>query len=453
MSVFNPDDQAAVRKALAETVGAPAPSPGVLPTSSDLPEGAVDTETPEELDAHQKEAEKYGGLGGSLAAAALGYGRTATLGATDAALTKIFKVDPEDIKKLREYNENASELGDVASLIGPGILTSGAEAAVKAGKALTTAQIAGKALAPGLEAANAAGKLAKSLVKSGLETGAEKSLARQLLESTLAHTAEGGVQGTTFGAGQLVSDYSLGDPDLNAQKIISTLGFSALLGGTANVALGTVADIGPSILERSQNSIGKLRRMATDTTAEGTAAEGASIYDKVLGKFAKTSSFFSHEDPAMIEEALKNPDASLLTKSGKNVLNKEVNDLTSKLGEDMQHVDSGVKEAHYRLNDELAKETGGAFDAKAQVHAINHLDDLEAELASMSKSSKYTDKTRIEEAQEAVARAKKSIKANETGMSEVFKTVDSMKRDLGDIAGFGEDLDGAERGFKTQSES
>jgi len=61
-----------------------------------------------------------------------------------------------------------------------------------------------------------------------------------------------GAEGALFGAGNVVSDASLGDPNLNAEKIISEVGFGAALGGGLGIlgrALKGAPELPGSILE------------------------------------------------------------------------------------------------------------------------------------------------------------------------------------------------------------
>jgi hypothetical protein len=126
-----------------------------------------------------------------------GLERGLTLGASDVARTKLegylpesLQSKPEDLSRRIEQSPVASTVGNVvgvASLIG------------------ATGGVGG--LLP--EAAGAVAKIA-------------------------ATSAEGGL----FGAGNAVTDYALGDPDLNAQKIMSHIGTGMLIGGV----LGTLGE-------------------------------------------------------------------------------------------------------------------------------------------------------------------------------------------------------------------
>lgn len=129
---------------------------------------------------------KYETLPQEALTALEGAGRGATLGLSDELETGLGLSTPEDIQGRREANpiiSGGSQVAGGAGLIG---LTGGLAAPAEA--------LVGGA---------------------GLASGA------------LAGVGEGAL----MGVGNLVTDHALGDPNLNAQKIISEIGMGALLGG------------------------------------------------------------------------------------------------------------------------------------------------------------------------------------------------------------------------------
>ena len=142
-------------------------------------------------DEHFKsDEETYGSPSQTLKAGVEGLERGLTFGLSDIARTKLenylpesMQTKPEEIKARMEENPIASGVGNVLG----GAVVLGATGGV--GGALP-------------EGAGLAARLGASAA-----------------------------EGSLFGAGNAVTDYALGDPELNAQKIASEVGFGALLGG------------------------------------------------------------------------------------------------------------------------------------------------------------------------------------------------------------------------------
>lgn len=87
---------------------------------------------------------------------------------------------------------------------------------------------------------------AKALGLGALGTGA-----KAIGAGTVAKSA---IEGAAFGAGNVVSDAALGDPDLNAQKIAAEVGFGALMGG----GIGTLAkgiEASPGLFRKAQKAV------------------------------------------------------------------------------------------------------------------------------------------------------------------------------------------------------
>ena len=129
--------------------------------------------------------------------------RGATLGTSDLAETRLLGVDPNAIKARRNANPITSFVG--SGLGGAGLV--------------------------------------------GL-TGGLGGLAAGTVGEGLAAAALGGAgEGAIFGAGNLVSDYALGDPNLNAQKIMADVGIGALLGGVVGGAVGPGGVFGKKVAD------------------------------------------------------------------------------------------------------------------------------------------------------------------------------------------------------------
>lgn len=130
---------------------------------------------------------KYGTASQQALAGLEALGRGATLGGTDVLETKLLGVNPEEIKKRREANP-------VTSFVGTGL--------------------------------GGAGLFAATGGLGGLGAGIEGAVGKGLL----GHALGSGAEGAVFGAGNVISDAALGDPNLNAQKVIANLGTGFALG-------------------------------------------------------------------------------------------------------------------------------------------------------------------------------------------------------------------------------
>lgn len=146
--------------------------------------------TPDVVDQYKKEAE-YGTLGQQTIAGLEGIARGATLGASDVIEPTLFGTTKEAIKARKEVNPGTSLAGNIVG--GAGLIG----------------------------------------LTGGLAAPAEAALGGAGLGATLLAT---GAEGALFGAGSAVSDAALGDPDLNAQKVVADVGLGALMGVGAGLA-------------------------------------------------------------------------------------------------------------------------------------------------------------------------------------------------------------------------
>lgn len=177
-------------------------------------------QTPAEQKAFAQKLQ-YGGHG--VKAAALGAADALTMGASTAALPALGLTTARAEKGYEEQNKGAYLAGQVggtaASLLVPGL-----------------DDVSG----PGLVS-----KLGRSVERGVVEAGAEKVAAKILA---------GGVEGTFYGAQNAVHDAALGDPDMNAQKLIGHLGLGFALGSAgagASEALEGAAGAGMRAIGKS----------------------------------------------------------------------------------------------------------------------------------------------------------------------------------------------------------
>lgn len=176
----------------------------VVPQSSELPPG------------FQLDEEKYGTIPEQAKTALESGASGATLGLSKIAETKLLGVKPEDIAGREEANPVTAGVSNIAGNVGLAAATGGGSAVAK-----------------------------------GTGLGA-KVLA-------------GGIEGTALGAQNVAEDYAIGDPNLNAQKVIANLGIGAAFGGGLG-ALSKGFEVAlPAVTQKLNDSISSLKEAAFGT--------------------------------------------------------------------------------------------------------------------------------------------------------------------------------------------
>lgn len=152
--------------------------------------------SPDEVEVVAKSPDelKYGTVPQQALTAAEAFGRGGSLGTSDVLENYLEQVNPDLFGK--EARKKRMEVNPVTSTIG-----------------------------------NMAGGAALIAGTGGLAAPAEAAMGTGLAARVLGTAAEGGL----FGAGGALSDAALGDPNLNAQKVLSDVGFGAALGGGLGV--------------------------------------------------------------------------------------------------------------------------------------------------------------------------------------------------------------------------
>lgn len=167
-------------------------------------------------------------------AALAGLARGGSFGVSDWMAIKTGLTSPEHLSALKEYFPGTTLAGEIGGAIATApfkFTPAGVVSTVASGAA---AKALGKA-ASVLPASSAANVIAKTAADAG-------------------STALGGaIEGLAYGLGQTVSEAALGDPDLNAEKIIADLGHAAILGGAFGAAFNVGGKIIKKTLEKSKS--------------------------------------------------------------------------------------------------------------------------------------------------------------------------------------------------------
>ena len=312
--------------------------------------------TPEDVLAY-KTKQAYGkGFGNAAAAGGLGAARGLTFGLSDQFLTKSGLMAPQEIKAYMEHQAAASNIGEGAGILGGALLAPEAEGASLAADSLRAAQAtgdvakiaeaeralsiakntltAGDAINPVSAASKMAGKITNA-VQPGLSAAA--GVVPGALPQALAKMGAAGLgaagEGALYGAGQSITEDALGDPELNASKVMSNIGLGAVFGGALGSAFKGLELGVPAAADAASASL----RKAKDAIFKPEGEVGP------LGElFAKTSSFVSGKPEEEIAQALKDRQLGLVSP-------KENHDLATGLAKTLKEHDVNV--------DKLLRET------------------------------------------------------------------------------------------------
>lgn len=206
----------------------------------------------------QQLQDEFGGVGGQLGTVAAGAARGASLGLSDAALTGLGLVDARTLAGQQEANPLLSGGSEVLGMLGAVAASGGTGGAARAaGGGLLRRGAVGA-----LDVATAPTRAVMALGR-GVEAGGAALLGEGTAARIATSAAQGLVEGSLFGVGQAVSEASVKDVPLTAERIMAAAGHGALLGGglgAGTTALGAMlrgtasklGDVGTSILGRSE---------------------------------------------------------------------------------------------------------------------------------------------------------------------------------------------------------
>lgn len=193
-------------------------------SATDAPSSAL-----QEFAQPQLDKDKYGGTGGQLASLGAGVARGLAPGVFDALAQKTGIADADTLNKLQQVNPGMSTAGQLAGTGGLLALTGGAAAPI----------------AGGLEAIGVPG-LAAAAIGTGLE-------------------------GAALNQSQNLSDLSLGNPNVTAQKVIADAGMGLLLGGGLG-ALGHAA--APLVSDALTGALEKIKSFQPNPEMGPSATRG-----------------------------------------------------------------------------------------------------------------------------------------------------------------------------------
>lgn len=192
-----------------------------------------------EFEEYRKEKQYGEGAANQLKAFGEGALRGGSFGISDWVLPKIPGGPTEEALKERKKRRGDESFG--GELVG-----------IAASSLLPGGGLVGGAT----KLAGAAEKLVAPAITGALANKAAGSILAKAGKSAVGNA----VLGSLYGTGNVVSEVALGDPDLNAQKIASQIGFSALVGGGLGAVLGGAA----GSLSKTREIVKDAQKIASD---------------------------------------------------------------------------------------------------------------------------------------------------------------------------------------------
>lgn len=224
-------------------VVSPDGQPGEIPAEQlgDAVEQGYRELTPEvqhELDRH----EKYGGVLGAIGATVAGGARGATMGLSDLALTKTGLVEPQTLTDIKDEYPTLSTASEVAGTLAPivGELGIGGKVASALSKASPVS--------------------ATTALGAGVERTVAEALGNRLAGKLGGAAARGATEAELFNLGHNISEASLGDEKLTAERLLAHSGDALAVG--AGLGFG-IAGTGLALKAAAQKTADALNGLSS----------------------------------------------------------------------------------------------------------------------------------------------------------------------------------------------
>ncbi|HLW78115.1 MAG TPA: hypothetical protein VKU44_00815 [Terriglobia bacterium] len=238
--------------------------------------------------------ERYGGVGGHLAAAGEGVARGISLGLSDPLAVHVAKMlggekTAEDVREHlageKEAHPYLSTAAEIAGAAAPIILSGGTAAApeVAGGAAvLGEASEAGilSKLAEGIGSLGVAPRAVSALGDATEHAfagvlGESGTVLGRATQAAAKAAVRGIVEGGLFGAGQEISESTLANQDLTAERILSSVGHGALMGGLLGAGVGAAGSLAKDAIGALGGFSEKLEEAAGSQAFGSLDAKGA----------------------------------------------------------------------------------------------------------------------------------------------------------------------------------
>ncbi len=397
-------------------------------------------------------------LAGSLAAGAAGAARGLSFGISDYALTKTGLVSPDTLQALKDEHETASTVGELGAVLASMVRGTG-----KAGGLVQKVESIGASVsddiarALGTASRTGAGKvLTTAASKAG--GAASRTGAGKVLTTAASKAGGAAVEGALYGAGQWLSESSLGETEATTENLIASAGLGALVGG----GLGGVFSVG-----------GQLTKKALEDLGEGGSKALASIYERATGtkareglgqaweaiskQYSKAAAVFSNGSEDDIYRFMTSKEARKMATAGNEVREEAARKMAGLIDE-FETASAQIEEigrgAMKREQVAQLIKNGNEDAVSSAAHGV--VKNIRAKLDELAESPGWhgAGMNRVRKARKLVDETEKRIiesmaapgeKAVESANVNVFSTLDDMKRKLGEITK-------VKRGFPTAEE-
>lgn len=200
---------------------------------------------PDDIEAFDDQ-QKYGTGAAPIKAFGLGALDSSTFGMGTEAAVHAGMLDPVAARKLQEQNPVASGAGKLAGIVGS------------------------VAMLPEEGLVGAVGAIGKAVEGGAAAVLPEATgLAARVLKGAATKAIGNAAEGAFYSAGNLLNEHALGDPDLNAEKIMGEMGHDAVLFGGLGAVLGAA---GGALSKRFPGFVSELAK-GTDDLSEAAPAD------------------------------------------------------------------------------------------------------------------------------------------------------------------------------------
>lgn len=354
---------------------------------------------------------------------------TASFGLTDFIASKVAPHYAEEMAKREEYNPGAAITGDIAGIVGPALLSGGLSAGAKAAASGTSAlaKAAAPVLSTAAKATNAVGIPVKMAEKLGASTAKAVSrvlpsngIAAKIVQEMVPRAAGMGVEGALFGAGNALSDVSLGNIDATTESIMGEIGLNAFIGAGLGAGIGAINSIATPVVNRivgmadADKVIEEYAGIGTKTAKKKIADRGiqnAEVADLLKNKIGLTvgknqeeilSGLKTFQDDAGMRigdalEQLKNADQEILPSIGnfRKKLFKSLDEMADELKVNGKPIVGEVDKVKFlsSLKSEIDDMFGISGLPKAELEAAisqkMNVDSLQAIRKSLDSNAKF----------------------------------------------------------------
>jgi hypothetical protein len=134
------------------------------------------------------------------------------------------------------------------------------------------------------------GALEKQISKTVLKDAAKAGIGKRIAAALAAKTTAGAAEGAYFGAGQLMTEDSIGKADFNAENLIGYMGMNAILGGAISGGIEAVAQTAKAVAPFVKSAMAPLSRKISNNLDEKVSAGRLfGLTPLQLGKLEKRS--------------------------------------------------------------------------------------------------------------------------------------------------------------------